>query len=133
MPVEFGSIAFYEEMADLMNNDPEWERVGRKLNYAMVYDYGAPLNRSFFVTFDGGKMSYAVEADNQLRSSADFVITGPPEVWDAIFQKQLAPMRAITRGQMKVRGKVAELLKNMDAFNYMLDAMTKIEYQWERT
>lgn len=133
MPVEFGSISFYEAMANLMNNDPEWETVGKKLNYSMVYEYGDPLNRSFYVVWDGGKMSLAVEADDDMRSSADFVITGPPDVWDAIFKKQMAPMRAITQGKMKVRGRVTELLKNMDAFNYMLDAMTKIEYQWEKS
>jgi len=33
----------------------------------------------------------------------------------------------ITRGQLKVKGKMTTLLKHMSAFSYVIDAMTKIE------
>ena len=55
------------------------------------------------------------------------MLTGAADVWRGVLDKTLNPTAALTRGQLKVKGKMTTLLKHMSAFSYVIDAMTKIE------
>jgi putative sterol carrier protein len=125
--VEFGTVKVYEEMANLLNNDPEWAEKGKAITYTMIYDYGAPVSKAFFVKFEEGKITEVRELPSAEGESADFVISGAPEVWRGVLDKSINPTAAMTRGQLKVKGKMTTLLKHMGAFGYIIDSMTKIE------
>jgi hypothetical protein len=124
---KFGTIEVYEEMARLLNDDPEWAEKGKAITYTMIYAYGPPAEGNFLVRFDEGRVTEVREIDSADAEPADFVLTGPSEVWRGIFDKTLNPTAALTRGQLKVKGKMTTLLKHMSAFSYAIDAMTKIE------
>lgn len=124
---EFGTIEVYEEMAKLLNSDPEWTEKGKAISYSMIYAYGPPVDKYFFVLFDEGRVTDVREVPTPDAEPADFVLTGPPDVWRGILEKTLNPTAALTRGQLKVKGKMTTLLKHMSAFSYVIDAMTRIE------
>jgi hypothetical protein len=122
----FGTIEVYDEMATLLNGDEEWVERGRGITYSMIYHYADPVNRTFFVRFDEGRVSDVRELASPDAEAADFVISGPPDVWRGILEKKMSPMVALTRGHLKLRGKLTTLIKHMDGFNYIIDSMTKI-------
>ena len=70
--VEFGTVAVYEAMADLLNNDPAWAEKGKSINYSMVFDYGSPVGKSFFVRFADGKVFDVKELPGSDAEPADF-------------------------------------------------------------
>ncbi len=123
----FGTIEVYEEMAKLLNSDPEWADKGKAISYTMVYVYGPPDDKNFLVRFEEGQVTDVREVASAEEEPADFVLTGAPEVWRGVLDKTLNPTAALTRGQLKVKGKMTTLLKHMSAFSYVIDAMTKIE------
>lgn len=123
----FGTIEVYEEMAKLLNSDPEWADKGKAISYVMVYAYGPPVDKNFFVRFEAGQVTEVREVASADEEPVDFVLTGAPEVWRGVLDKTLNPTAALTRGQLKVKGKMTTLLKHMSAFSYVIDAMTKIE------
>lgn len=124
----FGTVEVYEEMARLLNEDPEWiEKRGTKITYTMVYDYGEPVDRAFFTRFESGRVTEVKELGSRGDIEADFVISGSGETWKGVLTKTVDPTVALTRGQLKVKGKMATLLKNMNAFKYVIDKMTEIE------
>ena len=123
----FGTIEVYEEMAKLLNSDPEWAEKGKAISYSMVYGYGPPVDKNFFVRFEEGQVTEVREVASAEEEAVDFVLTGPPEVWRGVLDKTLNPTAALTRGQLKVKGKMTTLLKHMSAFSYVIDAMTKVE------
>jgi hypothetical protein len=127
MSVEFGTLQVYEEMATLLNGDPQWADKGRNITYTMIFEYHAPISKAFLVRFDAGRITDVHEVLSADAEPADFVISGEPQVWRAVFAKELSPSSAMTRGQLKVKGKLTTLLKNMGAFSYVIDAMTSIE------
>lgn len=129
MTVAFGTVDFYKAMAEELNNDPEWAEKGKNLSYRMVYNYGPPVEGSFFVQFDHGKVVDVHEATQQDAESADYVISGPSDVWRGIFQKEINPTVALTRGQLRVRGKMAQLMRNMSAFQHVITAMTRVDFE----
>jgi len=123
---EFGTVAVYEEMAKLLNDDPVWAKTGKAITNSFVFDYGAPVSRSFFLNFDEGRVTQVKELPSAESEPADFVISGGSEVWRGVLGKTVNPTVALTRGQLKVKGKLTTLLKNMTAFQYVIDSMTKI-------
>ena len=123
----FGTIEVYEEMAKLLNSDPVWAEKGKAISYSMIYVYGPPVDKNFFVQFEEGQMTEVREVPSAEAEPADFVLTGATEVWRGVLDKSLNPTAALTRGQLKVKGKMTTLLKHMNAFSYVIDAMTKIE------
>ena len=129
MPVKFGTVEFYEAMADMLNNDPEWAEIGKKLSYSMVYVFGAPVDKEFSVVFDEGRVTEVREAGHGDADKADFVVSGAPDVWRGVFEKAINPTAALTTGKLKVKGKMTTLLKNMSAFSYVVDSMTKVEFE----
>lgn len=123
----FGTIEVYEEMAKLLNNDPEWAEKGKAISYTMIYVYGPPVDKNFFLRFEEGQITEVREVASPEEEPADFVLSGAPDVWRGVLDKTLNPTAALTRGQLKVKGKMTTLLKHMSAFNYVIDAMTRIE------
>lgn len=124
---KFGTVEVYEEMARLLNDDPVWMEKGQAITYTMIYAYGPPVDKTFFVRFEQGRITDVREIGSPDAEAADFVLTGPSEVWRGILDKSLNPTAALTRGQLKVKGKMTTLLKHMSAFSYVIDAMTKID------
>ena len=127
MAVEFGTVKVFEAMADLLNDDPQWADKGKAINASMIYDYGPPVGKAFFVRFDSGRVGDVKELASAADEPADFVISGPPDVWRGIFDKSVNPTAALTKGQLKVKGKMTTLLRHMNAFSYIIDSMTRIE------
>ncbi|HYH51083.1 MAG TPA: SCP2 sterol-binding domain-containing protein [Acidimicrobiia bacterium] len=125
--VEFGTVAVYEAMADLLNNDPAWADKGKAINYSMIFDYGPPVEKAFFVRFADGKVFDVKELTAADTEKADFVLSAAPDVWRGIFDQTINPTNALVKGQIKVKGKIGALLRHMTAFSYIIDAMTKIE------
>lgn len=125
---QFGTVEVYEEMARRLNADPEWTgKRGVNITYTMVYDYGEPVGRAFFARFEQGRVTEVKELGSRGDIAADFVISGSADTWRDVLTKAADPTIALTRGQLKVQGKMATLLKNMNAFKYVIDTMTEIE------
>jgi hypothetical protein len=124
---QLGTLAFYEVMARMLNGDPVWEEKGKAITCTMLHAYGPPVNKRFFTSFDQGKVSEVAEVSPDDERSVDFVISGPPENWNALLKKEIKPTTAMTTGKLKVEGRQIYLLRNMAAFSYMLDLMTTVD------
>ena len=124
---KFGTAEVYEEMGDMLNNDDEWlNKRGTKISYSMVYDYGEPVDKAFFTRFEAGRVTEVRELESRGNIEADFVISGSTDTWRGVLTKTVDPTVALTRGQLKVKGKMATLLKNMNAFKYVIEKMSQI-------
>lgn len=127
----FGTLGFYQAMANALNNDPQWPEKGEALKAKMIYAYGEPINKNFYMEFDAGKVTDVTEVDSPEQSSAQFVVSGSAASWKAVLRKEIKPATAMAIGKLKVKGKQTYLLKNMGAFVYILDVMTQLDPIYE--
>lgn len=125
--MQFGTIQMCEAMADMLNADPTWADKGRDLSSTMTFIFQAPIDSAFFVRFDAGKITDIRELSPGVSEPSDFVISGAPEVWRAVLGGRMSPIFALTRGQLRVKGKKSSLLKRMPAFRYILDSMASMD------
>ncbi len=124
---KFGTVEVYEQMGKLLNDDAEWiDKRGTKISYSMVFDYGEPVDKAFYTRFEAGRVTDVHELESRGEIDADFIISGSADVWRGVLTNTLEPTVALTRGQLKVKGKMATLLKNMNAFKYVIEKMSQI-------
>jgi hypothetical protein len=126
--VEFGTVGFYEAMAETLNDDPVWADKGKDLTYTMVYAYGPPVDAEFLVRFELGRIVMVREAAPGDADAVDAVISGAADVWRGIFEGRINPTVALATGKMKLKGNKTKLLKNMAAFTYVIDTMKRLEF-----
>lgn len=129
MAVKLGTLEFYQAMADKLNADPDWADKGKNISFNMAYKYEAPIEGQFYVSFDQGRVTAVRDASQADLDAADYVISGSSDVWRGCFDGSINPTVAMTRGKLRVRGKMAQLLKNMPAFMYIQDTMSKIDFE----
>lgn len=125
----FGTVSFYEAMAEALNDDPAWEEKGKPISCAMIYSYGPPVDKAFLVNFEAGRVTEVTElaSVHDRDGDAEFVISGSADAWKAVLRKQLKPATAMATGKLKVKGKQTYLLRNMAAFSHILDVMTELD------
>jgi hypothetical protein len=127
----FGTLSLYEAMAEALNRDPVWVEKGANITASMVYSFLPPIGRLFFLNYDHGKITEVAELAAEEERPSDYLISGSPEVWKAVFRKELKPTTAMATGKLKVRGKQSYLLRNMAAFSYILEVMTNQDVVYE--
>jgi putative sterol carrier protein len=129
MTVKLGTVEFYQAMADALNSDPVWADKGKNIDFNMAYKYEAPVEGQFYVSFDAGKVTEVRNASQQDMDTADFLISASSDVWRGCFDGSINPTVAMTRGKLRVRGKMAQMLKNMPAFMYIQETMGKVDFE----
>lgn len=123
----FGTLGFYEAMAAALNVDPEWAEKGKLISCSMIYNYGPPVDRVFFLNFDEGQVTEVAEVGSPEERPADFRISGTGDAWKSVLRSEVKPATAMAMGKLKVKGKQTFLLKNMSAFSHILDVMTRLD------
>jgi alkyl sulfatase BDS1-like metallo-beta-lactamase superfamily hydrolase len=124
---KFGTVEVYEELAALLNTDPVWAEKGKKIDNSLVFDYTDPVNKAFFVRFQAGQLTDVRELASADAEPADFTLQGSPEAWRGLLEGTTTPMKAITGGQLKLKGNMMALMKEMKAFSHVMDSLAKIE------
>jgi putative sterol carrier protein len=124
----FGTRELYDRLAAALNDDPAWLKKSRELDYTMTHVYTSPIDKVFSFRFDKGKLVDVTEVDAGGEVTSDFVLTATPQIWEKVLvSQQLSANIALVTGKIKVKGKMGVLLKNMSAFNYLLEVLCGLE------
>jgi putative sterol carrier protein len=125
MGVAIGTLEFHEMLAQMLNSDPHWAELGADLTYNLIFGYDEPINQRFLLRFDKGRMTevrYAQPGD-----AAHATLKGPPDTWRKIFSGETSPLMALARRKLEVSGQLSLVMKNVGAFNYVVDSMAKLD------
>jgi putative sterol carrier protein len=123
----FGTIEVYDALAERLNDDEEWAVLGKPITNTMVHVYREPIDKSFFVRFEEGRITDVRELSSPDAEEVDFVLTADPDVWRSIIEKKTKPTVAMTTGKVKIKGNMGALMKHMKPFSHVMDVMTEID------
>ncbi|HEX3796972.1 MAG TPA: SCP2 sterol-binding domain-containing protein [Acidimicrobiales bacterium] len=127
----FGTIGFFEALANLLNGDETWRKMATPITYSMVYIFVDSVDRVFFLNFDKGEISEVVELAGRGQREADFTISATSATWKAVITKEMSPMSAMSSAQLQMDGNRATLLRHMKKFSYMIDMLTRLDPVYE--
>jgi putative sterol carrier protein len=123
----FGTLGYFQALAEEMNNDPEWLAMATPMTYTMVYHYEEPLDKIFAMEFSEGRIVSFRELSAIDEVKADFTFTGTPATWAAVIKKEMSPTVAMATGKLKVDGPQTVLLRHMKKFAYLNDKMANMD------
>lgn len=129
----FGTIEYFEALAEEMNNDEEWLEMATPMTYTFVYHYEPPMDKMFVMQFEEGRIVSFSEIDSLDDVDADFTFKGKPEVWAGIIKKELSPTVAMATGKLNVDGPQTVLLRHLKKFAYLNDKMANMDAELPAT
>ena len=127
----FGTLGFYEAVAEDLNNDPVWLDMATPITYDMIYHYEEPIDKVFFIRFEAGKITETGELASADERPADFVIAAKPDAWKAVITQEMNPTAALASNRLKIKGKQTILLRHMKKFSYLINKMTQMDTVFE--
>src|SRR5262245_1407475 len=125
-----GTIEVYESMAELLEQDPDWKTLGNSIDCSMIHVYTEPVDKSFFMRFENGRVTEVREVERSAHEEADFVLTAAPDVWKRVFSKVPKARAsgfhlALSTGQIRFTGPFMQTyLKQVKAWEHLLDLMS---------
>lgn len=60
----------------------------------------------------------------------EFRISGPLRVWRAIAQKEMDPIKALVTRQLRVKGNITKIMRNVRAANELVNCTTKVNTEF---
>jgi putative sterol carrier protein len=131
--MEFGTMAYLEEVQRRSNADEEYQRLAQDESdsYLMVIkaepDKGIQETLSIGYAAEQGTITEIWIGERQ----TDFTLTGLYGVWVRILTGQLDPNKAMMMRKLKVKGNLLQLLKTADATLRWLEVLQTIPTDFE--
>ena len=128
--LQFGSPEWVQALQDELNKSPAYEDAARNWegDFYFVVDPEGPVTEPVYLYMDlwHGKCRDAFEVTSGMERTPAFRLTAPVAAWKKVILKKLDPIQGMMTGQLKVRGNMAILLKNVRAAKELLACCTLI-------
>lgn len=136
-------------MAKLKFGSPEWaQALHNELNASQAYEDAAknwegdfyfivepdgPVTTTTYMYMDlwHGKSREAKIVQDPQEKNPAFIMSGKYGKWKQVVQAKLDPIQALMTGQLKLKGNLPMVLKNIKAAQEIVRACTRIETEFE--
>jgi putative sterol carrier protein len=117
MMLDLNASKSYEESAKTWEGD-----------FLFIVEPGGSLTQIVRLYMDlwHGKCRDAYEINDGVQLQAAFVLSAPVANWKKVMTKQLDPIQAMMTGQLKLKGNMAMVMKNVRAAKELVESCTRI-------
>jgi putative sterol carrier protein len=127
MAIPFPSAEWVKAFMDDLNQSKAYldSAVNWEGDFYFTVD-GGPEPVTLYVDLWHGKCRQAYIAGKDDGKTPAFVLSGPAEAWKKVMTKKLDPMQAMMTGQLKLKGNMAMVMKNVRAAKELVECCTRI-------
>jgi putative sterol carrier protein len=133
--VRFGSDAWVQALHNELNTSKAYEDAAKNWEgdfYFVVNPEGAVKDPMFlYMDLWHGKSREAFVVKDADAKKPAFVMSGPYGKWKKVVLAQLDPIQALMTGQLKLKGNMVMVMKNVKAAQEIVRACTRIETEFE--
>ena len=130
MGFPFPSDAWVKAMMEELNRSDVYKDVAKNWegDFYFVIEAGGKLAKEAILYMDlwHGKCRDACEVSDPDTRKPTFRLSGPIANWKRVMTKQLDPMQAMMTGQLKLKGNMAMVMKNVRAAKELVECCTRI-------
>ncbi|HYF18082.1 MAG TPA: SCP2 sterol-binding domain-containing protein [Ramlibacter sp.] len=116
----FPDIDWFRRYARVLEQDPDFKAHGRWFRGSIAFRVDG---RAVTLGFDDGLVTDVREG----MAGADFVINGSAATWDRLLHQDITLLRVYRAGEIEIRGRNAELMKNWKAIYWIAEGMKAAE------
>ncbi len=133
--LRFGSDEWVQALRDELNTSQAYEDAAKNWegDFYFVVDPEGAVNESMYLYMDlwHGKCRAAFVAKDKSAKTPAFVMSGPYSKWKKVVLAQLDPIQALMTGQLKLKGNMVMVMKNVKAAQEIVRACTRIDTEFE--
>jgi len=135
MPIFFPSDQWIKTMMDDLNHSAAYLDAAKNWegDLFFVIEPGGDLKENVILYMDlhHGKCRDAFAVNGQPNPPKPvFVISAPIANWKKVMTKKLDPMQALMTGQLKLRGNMAVIMRNVRAAKELVESCTRIDTEF---
>jgi len=136
---QFPSPEWLVEFQDVVNSSAEYADAAATWEGDLVFVYekepdkGVPDDVYAWLDLWHGKCRDAAILDGPLdprAKGAKFTITAPYSRWKSVMKKEIAPVKAMMMGKLKVKGDLPTIVRYVKASNILTDLTTQVDTQF---
>jgi putative sterol carrier protein len=133
--VKFGSDAWVQALHNELNTSKAYDDAAKNWegDFYFVVDPEGSVKEPMYLYMDlwhGKCRESFVAADKNVKSPA-FVMSGAYSKWKKVVLAQLDPIQALMTGQLKLKGNMVMVMKNVKAAQEIVRACTRIDTEFE--
>ncbi|MBC2716311.1 MAG: hypothetical protein HF978_13460 [Desulfobacteraceae bacterium] len=130
--VNFGTQDWVDELVTKANSSDAYKKAGKNwegdLKIIILAEEGlTDKDIIYYLDPHHGEIRSASLLETVDEKETAFTLTGPYSVWKEITSGKTDSMKAIMKGQLKVKGSMAKLMRQVKASQVMMKIMTSIE------
>lgn len=134
MAIPFPSDEWIKAMMVDLNASQAYEDSARTWegDFYFIIEPGGGLTDTVTLYMDlwHGKCRDAFQMDEPDRLTPVFRLSGPPATWKRVMTKQLDPMQALMTGQLKLKGNMSMVMRNVRAAKELVESCTRIDTEF---
>ena len=117
---QFPAIEWFSEYARVLEQDEDFKANCRWFRGSIAFRVDG---QAATLGFDDGLVTGVREG----MDGADFVINGTAATWDRMLHHDITLLRVYRAGEIEIRGKNTELMKNWKAIYWIAEGMKAVE------
>jgi putative sterol carrier protein len=134
--VLFPSTNWVQELMHELNSSPAYEDAAKAWEgdfyFVIEPEKGKPFVDPVYLYVDlwhGKCRAASVVADKTAKSPA-FIMSGPYSKWKRVVTAKLDPLQGLMTGQLKLKGNMVMIMRNVKAAQEMVRACTRIDAEF---
>ncbi len=133
--VKFGSPEWVQCLHEELNKSEAYADAAKDWegDFYFVVEPEGPVTdtRTIYMDLWHGRSREALIADNPKDRSPVFVMSGKYGKWKKVVMAQLDPIQALMTGQLKLKGNMVMIMRNVKAAQEIVRACTRIDTDFE--
>ncbi len=134
MALEFGSPEWVQALHDELNNSEAYAQAAKDWegDFYFVVEPDGPITNTLYMYMDlwHGKSREAYLVTDPKQKSPAFIMSGKYGKWKQVVSAKLDPIQGLMTGQLKLKGNMVMVMKNVKAAQEIVRACTRIPTQF---
>ncbi len=132
--LQFGSPEWMQALHNELNNSQAYEEAAKNWegDFYFVVEPEGPATETTYLYMDlwHGKSRAGYVATDPKAKNPAFVMSGKYGKWKKVVTAQLDPIQALMTGQLKLKGPMPMIMKNVKAAQEIVRACTRIDTEF---
>jgi putative sterol carrier protein len=132
--VPFATDAWIKRLGEECNRSPAYQEAAKSWegDFYFIVEPADDAQEPVYMYIDlyHGRCRRAFAPQNPQEVEPEFRISGPWQVWRAIAERQLDPIKAMLMRQLSVKGNLAKIMQNVRAANALVQCTTTFETEF---
>ena len=134
MAFQFPSDAWVKALMEDLNRSEAYAEAAKTWegDFYFIVDPGGALDKTVILYMDlwHGKCRDAYQVADESAKTPVFRMSAPVATWKKVLTKKLDPIQGLVTGQLKLKGNMAMVMKNVKAAKELVESCTRIETEF---